>query len=191
MLAILLVTGFVFIYQLYELRGTATKGAYRVFRGLSILVVLGAIVWSFFVMGSPKTARDLRFDERRVSDLQNIQYQVINFWQYKHKLPMTLDELADPLSGQIIPTDPASRESYEYRTTSTLGFELCAVFAKTSKEALGGKYPRAAGSVPAMPYGIGGGESNWEHSVGRACFSRTIDPQLYPPITSIKVAPVR
>ena len=186
-LAILLVIGFVFIYHLYELRGNATKNAYRVFRALAILVVLAAIVWSFFVMGSPQTARDIRFDEQRVSDLQNIQYQIINFWQYKHKLPVTIAELADPLSGQIIPNDPASGEPYEYRMTDTLAFELCATFAKTSRDASG----NYSGPTPVMPYGVKGSESNWWHDAGRTCFSRTIDPQLYPPITATGVAPVR
>ena len=189
-LAILLVIGFVFIYHIYELRGSATKNAYRVYRILAILVVLASIIWSFFVMGSPQTARDIRFDEQRVSDLQNIQYQIINFWQYKHKLPATISELVDPLSGQITPKDPASGEPYEYRTTDTLVFELCAIFAKTSVEALGGKYSRTTEFAIPVPYGVKG-ETNWWHDTGRVCFSRTIDPQLYPPVTGTGVAPVR
>jgi hypothetical protein len=38
-------------------------------------------------MGSPNSQRLFRLDQKRIVDLQNIQYQVINYWQQKEKLP--------------------------------------------------------------------------------------------------------
>lgn len=184
-LAILLVSAFVFIYQMYELRGSGTRGAYRTFRVLAIVVVLASIIWSFFIMGSPMTARDLRFDERRVSDLTNIQWQIINFWQRKEKLPTTLTELNDPISGWFTPKDPSTEGDYEYRSTGVFSFELCATFTRENISA------QMSGAFPAKPYPASMYETgprgepiseNWSHSAGRACFSRTIDPELYPPI---------
>lgn len=50
-------------------------------------------------MGSPAQQRTWRLDDKRVNDLQNIQSQVINYWQQKEKLPMTLSELSNPMTG--------------------------------------------------------------------------------------------
>ena len=82
-------------------------------------------------MGSPFTLRMKRFDERRVSDLQNIQYQIVNFYQRKGELPNRLDELEDPISGFILPRDPnpASFVGYNpgvygYIKVSDLSFKL-------------------------------------------------------------------
>ncbi|OGG63332.1 hypothetical protein A3D66_02630, partial [Candidatus Kaiserbacteria bacterium RIFCSPHIGHO2_02_FULL_50_9] len=116
-----------------------------------------------------------------VSDLQSIQWQVVSYWQQKERLPATLEELQDPISGFVIPRDPKSGTSYEYRATGLLSFELCATFAK---EGQGMNYyvPRIA--VPAVS--IEGGKAmpeqdSWQHKEGRECFERTIDPDRYPP----------
>ena len=87
-----------------------------IFSIFSTLLVVLAIVYSFMIMGSPMKQRDLRLDDRRVSDLQNIQYQVINYWQQKEELPKDLATLANPLTGFSLPVDPEFEKgnSYEY-----------------------------------------------------------------------------
>jgi len=76
-LAVLVVSLFVFVYHLVELRKTViSRPVYRTFSSLAALLVIAGIVWSFMVMGSPTTQRDLRFDQQRLYDLQNIQQMV-------------------------------------------------------------------------------------------------------------------
>ncbi len=33
----------------------------------------------------------------------------------------------------------------------------------------------------SYPYPGGGGGESWDHEAGHTCFSRTIDPEIYPP----------
>ena len=105
---LLLVALAVFLHFLADLRGywnQYPQYARMVGWGAGVAVLL-AIVAGFFIMGSPTQIRLYRFDTQKVSDLQNIQYQIVNFWQQKEKLPATLSEVADPISGNTIPVDP-------------------------------------------------------------------------------------
>jgi hypothetical protein len=161
----------------------------------SVLVIL-AISWSFMVMGSPMKQRLLRLDDRRIQDLQSIQWQVINYWQQKEKLPAKLSDLVDPISGYSLPVDPEFEKglSYEYMAKDQTKFELCATFALPipkgwQENNYGVKpYPLGMGgdSTVSYPYPGGGTNESWAHEAGRTCFERTIDPELYPPFKSIK-----
>ena len=157
----------------------------------SVLVIL-AIVWSFMVIGTPSEQRAYRFDQQRVSDLQNIQWQVITFWQQKETLPKSLNELKNPITDYRLPVDPEFNKGnvYEYKTTGDLSFELCATFSLPIPEGFvdngGGRdimpYIGNDMSSSSYPYPGGAGES-WIHQAGRTCFERTIDKDLYPPYT--------
>jgi hypothetical protein len=142
-------------------------------------------------MGSPKSQRLLRLDDRRVQDLQSIQYQVINYWQQKEKLPEKLSDLANPLTGYSLPVDPEFEKglTYEYIAKDKTSFELCATFAlpitKGWRESSGGvvmpMYSEKDVAVSSYPYPGGGANESWSHETGRTCFARTIDPEIYPP----------
>ena len=180
---LLLVALAVFLHFLADLRGywTAQPKRAQIVGWASAIAVLIAIVAGFFIMGSPTQIRLYRFDAQKVSDLQNIQYQIVNFWQQKEKLPANLTDLLDPLSGQTIPVDPQTNQPYRYDPTGKMSFKLCAAFnADSSKE--GGVNGQA---VPVRPSYA---EDNWQHGVGEKCFERTIDPQRYPPYS--KAPPV-
>lgn len=155
---------------------------------VSLILFFGLVVWSFFVMGSPAKQRAWRFDERRTSDLQSIQYQVINYWQQKEKLPASLSELSNPISSYSIPVDPefSKNKVYEYIPKTNLTFELCATFTEDAPSGLvesGGlivydaRYSEK--SISAIP--ASGGNESWNHGKGRTCFSRTIDTDIYLP----------
>ncbi len=156
----------------------------------SIVLVLAVIVWGFYVMGGPGSQRNLRLDQRRIEDLQSIQWQVISFWQQKEKLPVSLDELKNPISNYMVPQDPEFQKgkAYEYRKIADKTFELCATFTlpmpkgwvENSKTGFGGIEPMRDASISSVPYGSAMADS-WDHQAGRACFERTIDPELYPP----------
>ena len=128
----------------------------------------------FFIMGTPGQVRLYRFDNEKLADLQNIQWQIVNFWQQKQTLPAALEELNDPISGWEMPMDPQGEE-YRYEKTGDLSFRLCATFNAASR----GGTPSEA--MPARAYGSLDG--SFEHGAGEACFDRTIDPERYPPYT--------
>lgn len=151
-----------------------------------IVIVLIAIIFGFVAVGSPSKQRAIRFDNQRVNDLSNIQWQVLNYWQTKGVLPTTLDSLKDSISGNTIPTDPENKSVYVYNIKGDKKFEICATFSLKTIDTKGqGKY---GGGISysrdsiAYPHYPGSNENDtWLHEAGRTCFERTIDPERYPP----------
>jgi len=144
------------------------------------VLAVATIVAGFVMFGTPQAARQYRFDEQRINDLQNIQYQITNYWQYKQSLPNSLSDLNNALNGYQVPTDPQTGQPYEYTRYSPLDFGLCSTFSR-------GTYSTA--TVPeyaALGTPSGRNADNWAHSAGHTCFSRSIDPQLYPSIKGTK-----
>ncbi|HEV7121640.1 MAG TPA: DUF5671 domain-containing protein [Candidatus Paceibacterota bacterium] len=173
---VLLIAAGVFMHFLAETWGywiTYPKRATSV--GIGVIVLAIAVVVSgFLIIGSPQHVRALRYDAQKVSDLQNIQYQVIEYWQAKRALPPDLAAVADPISGMSIPSDPQSDAPYAYTVVNALSFQLCANFNAPTPDTAGTgatdvSYPMAAGSV----------SDSWQHGAGTVCFDRTIDPQRY------------
>lgn len=184
-LAVALVAGAVLLYYWWDLRRSASALSSRAswsIRG-AIAAVAVAVVGSFFVIASPFTQRELRFDSRRVSDLQGIQWQIVNYWQQKEKLPASLADLNDAISGYSVPTDPVTRENYQYRAIGATSFELCADFQQPADN---GPYYDRTSIAPAPYVAKESGFENWQHDTGRTCFSRTIDPDLYPPREKVR-----
>jgi hypothetical protein len=159
--------------------------------GLIGLVLVIIAVWcSFSIMGSPAKQRLLRLDDRRANDLQSIQYQIINYWQQKEKLPVALSELSNPMSGFYLPVDPEFEKGfiYEYAQKDKMKFELCATFALPMPK--GWREYNEGGIMPMINYAketssvskpMGGINESWNHEVGRTCFERIIDKDIYPP----------
>jgi len=185
--AIILVLATVFGYYLYDARSNPAVVALfrpRFTYGAGAFIIF-SIVLGFWVMGSPYTQKEKRFDAERVAHLQTIQYQIISYWQAKQKLPITLEDIKDPISGFVLPVDPSDKSQYEYVAKDKFSFQLCATFKMETPDgaALEGY------SGPNYPYKNGMNE-NWKHSAGKVCFERTIDPELYPPLNAtIKISP--
>lgn len=174
-LSVIAVAGVVFGYYIDDVRReTPTKLAKSFAWGSGILVLV-AIVGAFFVVGSPQTARLIQFDQQKVSNLQEIQSQIIYYWQKKDVLPDSLDQLTDPLSNFKAPVDPQANQPYAYKIVdkNALSFQLCATFNKEGNDMYGS--PARPMSYPS----INTKTDSWQHSAGDFCFDRTIDKQLY------------
>lgn len=151
------------------------------------LVVVCTIAAGFFIMGSPNQIRTYRLDDERVSNLQEMQSQVVNFWQLKEKLPTVISDLNDPISNYTTPLDPVTRKPYTYSTTGSLSFKLCATFGAESQANSAYQYRSVPVAVPGV--GVTGKDlenDTWQHGAGEVCFTRTIDPQRYPPYSKQK-----
>ncbi|MDE2019489.1 MAG: hypothetical protein KGJ13_04025 [Patescibacteria group bacterium] len=180
---VLAVAAAVFWYYLYDLRkapGTFSRQA-KLFVWGVLIALLAVVVAGFFIAGSPFTQRSIRFDGQKVNDLQSLQYQIVNYWQQKGKLPATLSDLNDSISGFAAPVDPQTGVAYEYITTASTSFQLCANFNLPSAAGQSGGGIRTAPIGP-YPYGGDAANNNWDHGAGRQCFSRSIDPQMYKPV---------
>lgn len=181
-LSILVIAGSVFYFYLQELKEKPTNEKLnKIFVWCATIFIIASAVCGFVIAGSPQSQRLIRFDERRVNDLQTIQSQVINYWQNKSSLPSNLDELRSDIYGFAAPQDPKTGQSYEYQVLGSLQFRICATFeTSTSGGQVTDRRVKVSAPIPAGGYPIM--NSTWEHATGRVCFDRTIDSQLIKPI---------
>jgi len=183
-IVILMIAGAVFGYYLWVLRRDNQINiglGMKVFIWSVIAVVGLGVVTGFFVAGSPQVERLRKLDQRRVEDLQNIQSQIIFFWQQKNVLPNSLDDLRDSISGYIPPQDPETKAVYEYSKLGDLKFKLCADF-KTEAGPNSATTPVLVGPMGEQIGKASMGNESWQHTKGLVCFDRTIDPVIWKPI---------
>jgi hypothetical protein len=92
-------------------------------------------------------------------------------------LPANLAELKSQQYGDI-PIDQQLKKNYEYKGTGMMTFELCAEFNKENMT-----NQNQYGAVTPTSYPVKGSiiqNDNWNHKAGHQCFSRIIDPSIYP-----------
>jgi len=172
-LAVFVVLAIVFGYTWSTMTRVLSPQIRMAWRIGAITLVVISIILGFSVIGSPRTQRLVRYDTQKINDLQNIQGQVVSYWQMKKALPATLTDLQDSLSYYDIPNDPQSHQPYTYTAQSATMFKLCATFNWDSKD-------KTMVNSLAVPYDDRFVSNNWEHGEGQQCFDRTIDPQRYP-----------
>jgi hypothetical protein len=182
-IVVLVTAAAVFGYYLWDLRRDVTKKTKvnKVTAWSTSIVLVAAIVLGFVLVGSPMQQRLVRLDETRVSDLQLIQNEVVNFYATKHTLPASLRELSTSLNGFNAPVDPETSAAYEYIPAADAineirNFELCASFATTDigTTLKSGVYPEPRSVYIDPVYG-----GNWSHTTGRVCFTRTVDSSMF------------
>jgi len=185
-LIVLLVMGGGFMHFLADLWGywdINPRYALSVGIGTGVLVVV-TILSGFLIIGTPSQIRWYRFDDQKVSDLQNIQSEIVTYWQSGGKLPSKLSDLNDALGGYAVPMDPQSGHSYVYATTSPLSFKLCATFNAQTQQNSPAFLNGTAAPAPAGVSGQDLATNSWFHDTGQTCFLRKIDPSRYPPATT-------
>jgi len=130
----------------------------RLIVAISLVVAVAAVVIvGVTLLDSPAQERSRRLDERRVSDLREIAYEVDTFWTREGMLPPSLEELSNEERIVRELADPETGAPYEYRVLGDNSYELCAVFA-TEMDVRGRD----------VPY-----EYVWFHGAGRQCFQLT------------------
>lgn len=164
-LAVLAVASCVFGFYLQDIRDKVSAKSRKIWAGAIAIIILASIILGFGVLGSPKTQRLLKQDNQKIIDLQNIQWQVINYWQVNGRIPEKWEDMM---------IDVQTGSSYLYKKTGELNFELCAAFNRSSLD----NSSYAAREIFIKP-GLRQNE-NWSHPAGDYCFGRSIDPIAYP-----------
>ena len=159
---------------------------YAVIGLVAVVVIVGIVL-----VGSPTNERARQFDMRRVSDLQNIQSQVVSYWQRKGELPKDREAIQQE-TADISFQDPETGVFYRYepaplgtRINAMTTFFLCATFTSSRYEA-DEKVPSKISPSALRPLTTARFMELWDHPAGGYCFERTIDPSLYPPIQNPK-----
>jgi hypothetical protein len=170
-LSVFVVILMVFLYYISDIRNKLTTKHRKMWLGVSLVLVLGSIIWGFVVLGSPRTQQLIKYDDQKVSDLQNINSQIQNYYQIKNVLPTSLSDLAGSNTYYTAPLDMQSKQPYEYTKTGNLTYEICATFNKEST-------PNKGGYLAQPTYG-GDGFTYWNHPASRYCFAQIINPNIY------------
>jgi hypothetical protein len=124
----------------------------------AVTIVVGiAVITGLILSGSPANERLRRFDQERISDLQEIQYSSIEaYYDRFGALPESLEiAMKNSPSSPEIYTDPETNVFYDYSIVSKKEYQLCAMFSLPSKE--------QTDPVSAM----------WSHASGYSCFTLT------------------
>jgi hypothetical protein len=116
-----------------------------------LAIVVAAVAAGLWLGGSPAEQRRRRLDEQRVFELTQLANAAERRWEREQRLPDTADDLVDGQFLTRVPTDPTTREPYEYRIAGPRRFEVCATFDRPSR-------PEDAGDF-------------WYHEAGRRCFT--------------------
>lgn len=164
--SLFLVVGTAFGYYMLDARGHWQKEEKRSIQygAVATLIVIAAVVVGFMKIEMPNEVREMRLDERQISDLQQIQWKVTERLQLGQELPESLEEAFD---GMPVPQAPEGRDAYEYRKTDG-GFELCASFSEASTQ-------------PSVTYPYYDEKSlirnpdSWDHKAGKHCFQRLVN----------------
>lgn len=165
----------VFMYYITDIRGKLTSVSRKIWAVASLVVIVIAVIVGFSILGSPRTQQLIKYDEQRLADLQNIKYQVEDYYQTNGGLPDSMSDLNKKNTAySTIPVDPQTKADYEYNLVgqSAKAYELCATFNKDTTKNLTRTYPEYDSSI------------NWKHPAGHYCFSMTIPVSRYksPPI---------
>ncbi len=158
-LVVLLIAGAIFGYYFWDMRRkeVATKDARinKVSFATSLVVVLGVFIFGFFIIDSPNLSREKRIDSQTVSELQNADSAIRNYFNEGGKLPEKITDLDKTnFAFQF-----QQGSTLEYQKTAEDKFALCAKFLRSnendSQEFTGDSY-----------------DKEWKHAAGRICFER-------------------
>lgn len=209
-LSVFVVTGSVFWYYYYSLKRdyTAKTNVPTLLTIIASIVVIASLVWSVRIIGTPSQMRAKKLDDTRLSDLSNIQQQIVNRFQTTEKLPASTAELTSALQGFSVPIDPVTKEAYGYKVVQqpvikmnytsnkkelvTPGiFELCATFETVRSFDVNGMatVPVSQGGMVSLDTDVSYSVSNyyysgdqspfWNHKAENTCFKRVISSDMY------------
>ena len=163
--SVLVIILMVFLYYISDIRNKLTSTSKKVWLSISIIIILFSIIWGFSVLGSPRTQQLIKYDEHKVSDLQNLNMQVQDYYQRFHSLPSSFRDLLKLNYGGISIIDTQIKKPYEYNIVDNLSYEVCAIFNKSSN--------LDSNQTTYVQYGNLSvrGSISWTHPSGRYCFS--------------------
>jgi hypothetical protein len=119
LLTILIISAALFAYNYYALRRDYDNKSNvpNILTALSLIAVMGSIWYSISILGSPAEVRRIKFDEKRLTDLSNIQNQILSSWTQNKVLPANIADIkGDGFNyAFILPVDPRTKDPYTYK----------------------------------------------------------------------------
>ena len=160
---VLVIIGSAFAYYIYDARGYWLKNEKKsiLFASFATVVVILSLAFGFLNTNPPSEVREEKLDNQMVSQLQDMQWRIEDYYRANSALPENLVAMYEPFG---VPIPPENRNDYEYRTTGEKSYTLCATFAKDSVSIDGSQIR------PFYEKNY-----NWDYQAGYWCFDREID----------------
>lgn len=99
------------------------------------VAVAASIVAAVFTIGTPGEQRLRRMDERRERDLAGLKSAIDARYRLEGRLPASLGEISEGHDWERLSlADPQTGAPYEYRVIDARRYELCARFARASRQ---------------------------------------------------------
>ena len=100
----------------------------------SAAMVLAVIAAALLLVGSPRTARLERLDERRAADVEALVRWIETHRRLRSRLPDSLGALEPMLPGTVSALDPVTGAPYAYERLGDGHFRVCAELAIPDQE---------------------------------------------------------
>lgn len=156
-LTILVIAGGIFLYYFMDMKNKTQKSRNeknKIWGMVFWLLVLIPFVWSFFLAENPQTTRLRRLDNQTIRTLENMTYQVHDFYSLNERVPNSLEEMNS--TSYYLPTqNERAEKNITYTATGETTYQLCADFERDNTEDTNDRYSY---------------EENWKHSAGNHCF---------------------
>ncbi len=94
-------------------------------------IVLSTVIYGFMDGGSPQAARNKRFDDTRIQNVQTIKNWVGSYYRTNKVLPPTVIEASTSYSSgnSKVPSDPETNIEYQYQIVGSKEYKICATFS--------------------------------------------------------------
>lgn len=154
---------------------------------VSMLTVL-AVVYGFSTIPNPAQQRAIKLDHQRVSDLGKLKQGIETYYYDKNLLPTSLKDVETnkySYYDALNTLDPETGQSYEYLVTNPTDYQLCATFTTDSTKEADNEYD-------SENYNYSMYKKDFEHPIGRKCFSFSVQPTYqYPQTTKPLINTIR
>lgn len=129
--------------------------------GFTFLLIAASIGAAFSITGGPHHQRLIKFDQKRVSDLQRLKSDIQQTFRKTGALPDTLASLPQARFREMdFRRDPETNRPYRYRKINDQTFALCATFNLDNRQ-----------SDDANDSGYYGAPRDYfRHAAGNNCF---------------------
>ncbi len=176
-LTVFLIAGLVFIYYLYDVSRKVIIAGDPVVRAFfigSLVLILAALVTSFFLVETPGQTRKKKIDAEIVQELSRIQDSVTEYVRQENALPKTLSDLSS-LSGlssyykltseQLVNNNTGKPYIYNVVSSNinTGKYQLCTDFQTDSEK-----------NKDIRDVGLYYDNSNFKYTVGYNCFDASV-----------------
>ena len=173
-LAVAVVIGAAFFYYIKDAQGYWLKREKQslTFAAAACVLIVAVLVSALAYIPNPAKVRAMTLDNQMVGDLQNIYWQIQDYYQMNKALPTDLKTLFGEFD---LPTAPDDREDYTYTIIDQeeSRYQLCATFAYDHNDVSSNYRP-----MDGMMESNWRGKYNWDYKAGEWCFDRTIDKEF-------------